>query len=175
MIELPEKDPFTAVYEKLRDGVLSGPFLRQLAPGNRVSLIDFYDVTVPDASTVDANSFPRIMLRPMGGGGTKIAATSSSSHVVRRYGWRLQSGPNQKLSAVQFPLEWLVIRSMARLHESPGGDRLGLDYVAGWNMDFDDSGNMDESLLLMGMEGWETMMNVTVSFSFNTAGLAEGI
>jgi hypothetical protein len=168
------KDPFTIVYRRLLSLQESVHFGNIVAAGNRITFLEFDPLSKDrDASGLPAD-FPDIMLKPAAGGTIRLGVTSSSSQIDKVYGFRIRFGHNRKVDEVLYPLQWAFACAMAELLETHG-DNLGYRFVAGWAAEFDEENNLDENLLLQGLEGWQQLVNVRVTFAFNTGQLARGV
>ena len=158
-------DPFTLVHDALWKLLESGSRFRDLVKtGNRIKLTRF-NVRKPMKEQVGTADLPEITIIPVDGGETK--QTSGARIIVQRYRIVISSG-EQRVNPGIFPIKFAVICAMEDWikYLMTGITWRTTNPVVNARLIGNTDGASDSDIA-RGIEGWSSLMNLEVHFSFD--------
>ncbi len=163
-------DPFTLVYEALRDLLLANAdFAREVKQGNRMFYVGA--ARRPDKETVQDSDRPEVRLAPAGGE-AHLMATSSSSKIVKRLRIEVTTG-DMRVDERLFPVQWAVYRAMVGWQAALAALRWGTmdkSFVVVAKLNAVTEG-LSESDLNRGIRGWAAVWECEIEMWFPTTEL----
>lgn len=158
-------DPFTLVHDKLWELLESGSRFRQLVKsGNRIKLSRFND-RKPMKEQVQTADLPEVTIIPVSG--NQILQTSGARIIAQVYRIVISSG-EQRINPGIFPIKFAILCAMQDWvkYLMTGITWRTTNPVVNAKLTGDTDGASDSDLA-RGIEGWSTLMNLEVWFSFD--------